>query len=490
LAARSFDLFDTLVTRRCVDPHKIFDSVERVSGRAGFARARCAAEVEISSGQYTLDDIYRRLAEHHGIPTDEADQLKKLELETEAANLFPIREHCREVGPYDAVVSDMYLPVEWLDGIVHKICGVAPRRLYVSSHGKRNGTVWGTIRETMTITEHVGDNPVTDQASAQAAGIPVRLATVARRSEIEHKLAAAGFSPLSNLIREARLTTWHDDPALRRAQIAQVQINFPLLFLATLHLRKLCAVQGWDHILMSGRNCYLWHDLYQCMRHLLPDAPTATYFYTSRVSSAHPSPSYLAYFAEQCVGRHNVVVDMCGTGWSLTRLIEAAPKLSVELFVLHKLERADWVRKYEKFGTLTAPIAVHSIVARPPKASDHKALELLNFAPHASVMDVNRVRDGFQPVFSSVNYSGHLAGLIRVHHHAAFMHAIGLLRSLTAADMAAMLNKDTVLAIEATFSTASGMLPEFAAFTEYSNQEERQVLKTLQDASLVERKCS
>src|SRR5260370_749726 len=82
-----------------------------------------AAEMEvISSGQYTLDDIYRRLAERLSIPTNETDQLKKLELETEAVNLFPILEHCREVGPYDAVVSDMYLPFEWLDEIVQKVC--------------------------------------------------------------------------------------------------------------------------------------------------------------------------------------------------------------------------------------------------------------------------------------------------------------------------------------------------------------------------------
>src|SRR5262249_20507652 len=147
-------------------------------------------------------------------------------------------------------------------------------------------------------------------------------------------------------------------------------------------------------------------------------------------------------------------------------------KPPVELFLLHKLERADWIREYEKFGTLTAPIAVHSIMARPPKESDHKVLELLNFAPYASVMDVKLMSDGFQPVFSSVNYSDHLAGLIRI-HHAAFVHAIGLVRSLSAADIATMLNNDTVPAIEAIFNGASGMLPEFAAFIEYSNQEER-----------------
>ena len=93
---RSFDLFDTLVARRCVYAHEIFERVERLSGHAGFARARRAAEADISSAPYGLDHIYRRLDEHHGILPDEADQLKRLELEMEAANLFPIREHCGE----------------------------------------------------------------------------------------------------------------------------------------------------------------------------------------------------------------------------------------------------------------------------------------------------------------------------------------------------------------------------------------------------------
>ena len=207
----------------------------------------------------------------------------------------------------------------------------------------------------MGIKEHVGDDPLTDHASARAAGIPARLTLAARRSAIEEELAAAGFEPLSNLIREARLTTWHDNPAFRRAQIAQVQLNFPLLFLATLHLSKLSEAQGWDRILMSGRGCYLWHGLYHGMRPLLPGAPTAAYFHTSRVARAHPSISYLAYFAEQRQGQRNVVVDLCGTGWSASRLVERAPEPFADIFLLHKMEMPDLVQQYESFGRWTSP---------------------------------------------------------------------------------------------------------------------------------------
>jgi hypothetical protein len=483
---RSFDLFDTLIARRCVHPHEIFDIVERMSGRDGFASARRAAEAEIQSDQYTLDDIYRRLAARLGLETDEADRLKALELETEADNLFPIIEHCREVSPNDVVVSDMYLPAEWLMGIVRTICGVAPRALYVSSHGKRRGTAWQTIQNTLRLVEHVGDDPVTDRASAQAAGIPARLTTAARRSAIEIEIAAAGFVPLANLMREARLTTWHDDPAMRRAQIAQAQLNFPLLFLATLHLRNLSAALGWDHILMSGRDCYLWHDLYQRLRPLFPGAPTATYFHTSRVARAHPSPAYLAYFAAQRIGRRNVVVDVCGTGWSLSRLVEHAPEPSVDIFLLHKMDMPHLVWDYERYGALTRPMAIHSIMAHRPNDADIEVLEQLNFAPHSSVMDVERTADGFRPVLSSHRYPANVAALVQV-HHAAFQHACALLRSLTSNDLATMAKIETASAIKAIFGQWSGLISQFAAFAHYKTREEQLARQMLENAGEIAR---
>jgi glycosyltransferase involved in cell wall biosynthesis len=479
-AGRSFDLFDTLVARRCVHAHEIFVATERISGRAGFAQARLAAEAEIASDRYTLDDIYRRLAEGHGIPAEEANRLKCLELDVESANLFPIREHCREVGPNDVVVSDMYLPASWLMNVVQQTCGLAPRGLYVSSHGKRWGTVWQTIRQEMTLTEHVGDNPVTDQASAQRVGILARLSTVARRTEIEDELADAGFAPLANLIREARLTTWHDDPAFRRAQIAQTQLNFPLLFLSTLLLRSLSRAQRWDHILMSGRDCYLWHGLYQHLRSVLPDAPPATYFHTSRVTRAHPSPGYLAYFSAQCVGRRNVVVDISGTGWSLSRLIERDPQKSVAIFLLHKLEMPDVLHEYEKFGRLTRPISVHSVVTRAPDRYDSEVLERMNFAPHSAVEDVEDTSGRFELVLSPVTYPEHLATLI-LNHHRAFEHTCGLLRTLVANDIEAMSDNKIAAAIEAIYRRLAGiLLPQFEAFGPYKAQEERRAREALE----------
>ena len=367
-AVRSFDLFDTLMARRCVTAVEVFKTVERTSSHAGFAHSR--AEAERESGGRSLDDIYRRLAEREAISGEEADRLKALELETEAENFFPIAQYCREVQPRDVVVSDMYLPPAWLERTAREKCGLNPAKFFVLSHGKWTGNVWRTIGRERRVIEHVGDHPYTDGASPRAAGIPARLVRAAQRTAIEARLAEAGFTPLANLIREARLSTWRDEPVLRDAQLAQTQSNFPLLFLATLHLCKTAKERGWDNILMSGRDCYLWQSLYQTLRPMLPGAPPSVYFQTSRSTRAHPSPDYLAYFAQLRQGQRNVVADLCGTGWSLNRLIGQAPQPATDIFLLHHLDLPAALARYERYGGLAAPMAVNAIVARPPNQQD------------------------------------------------------------------------------------------------------------------------
>ena len=53
---------------------------------------------------------------------------------------------------------------------------------------------------------------------------------------------------------------------------------------------------------------------------------------------AHPSPDYISYIASLCDGEPSVVVDICGTGWSLNRLVEYLPDPAPAIFLVHHLE--------------------------------------------------------------------------------------------------------------------------------------------------------
>jgi hypothetical protein len=479
---RSFDLFDTLMARRCVNPHEIFHLVERASGYNGFAQIRVASEREISDGDYTLDNIYTRLVANYRVSDEDANRLKAIEIATEEANLFPIAEHCQEVEPTDVVVSDMYLPNEFLLALL-KQNDLRPQHLFLTSHGKRRGTVWPLVLKKLSVTEHLGDNPLSDVEAAKAAGISARLTTVAQRTSVEEELADAGFVPLSNLVREARLTSWIGDPGLRNAQLAQIQVNFPLLFLASLHLYKLSLVQPWDNILMSARDCYLWHGLYERLRPYLPNSPTSSYFYSSRSTRAFPSPSYLSYFANLRAGRRNVVADLCGTGWSLSRLIEQAPEPKTDIFLLHKMEAVDWLLRYQNYAALSEPINVHSVASE----GENCILEFLNRATHGQVTDVQRTSAGFSPVFSSLEYSSAASTLIRA-HHSAFQHANSLLRTVSSSDLKAILERETAPMITMVYRRMT-MSSELSALAEHDAREDKLFWQTL-DNEAAQRKSA
>lgn len=452
-----------------------------MSGRGGFAEQRGHAEAEVSGGQYTLDEIYQRLVTHHGVGADKAERLKQLELDAERRHLFPIAEHCAEVGPDDVIVSDMYLPFDFVSMIVRDICGLRTQKLFLSANGKRFGTVWPIIRQERRLREHLGDNPVTDIASAQNAGIPARLTTIHRRTPIEEELAGGGFEPLAHLVRQARLATWHEDVVTRRTQLGQIQLNFPLLFLATLHLRKLAAARGWERVLMSARDCYLWCGLYEKLRERLPDLAPATYFYTSRNARSFPSAAYLAYFARLRSGNRNVVVDLTGTGWSLSHLIERAPTPATEIFLVHHVDNSDWLEMRQRYARLNAPIDVQSLVCRTPLEWELVSLENLNFAPHPSVEDVRETPAGFQPVYSSLTYDAALADLIAARVE-AFAQATALLPTIDDHALADMAGRDVVAMFHSIYRHFREERDEFAEFSNYTGQEERLVWNKLEGA--------
>jgi hypothetical protein len=426
---QSFDLFDTLVARRCVEPHDIFRIVEQRAKYAGFAEARIVAEAEISGSPYVLRDIYQRLIAGHGMTFDAAERLMELELATEEEQLFPIAETCSSFGADDVVVSDMYLPEEFLRRIINEKCNLSPRRLFLSSHGKRTGAVWSAIRNEMHLTRHTGDNEVTDVASAVASGVSAHLSTIAKRTPVEIELSSAGYEWLANLVREARLSTWNSDTELREVQLCQIELNFPMILLATLHLLHLARENGWRNILFSGRDCYLWDQLYQALWPRFSGAPTGSYFYTSRMARLRPSKSYLEYLAEMSDNRPTVIVDICGTGWSLDRLLQHAPTLPIDGFLIHHIDTAEWREEYESFAPVARKANLSSLIRRSVKSDEAEVLEELNRAPHSHVEDVVKSDGQFEPKLSSDTDDDFSNSVLNV-HHGAFRVPMSLLENI------------------------------------------------------------
>jgi hypothetical protein len=473
---RSFDLFDTLVARRCVEPHAAFREIERRAARPGFA-----ADAKLHGAPYTLDDIYRRLIQDTGISDADAGRLRDLELTVERKMLFPIAQHCAEFVAGDIVVSDMYLPGEFLQELVSRTCRLPAARLFVSAEGKRNATIWPIVHGACTAVEHVGDNPVTDLRSARAVGVPARLSTIARRTAIEADLASAGYEPLGNLIREARLRTWPANEMARHLQRLQIQANFPLLFVATLELVNIAEQRGWRRIQFSGRDCLLWTELYQALAPLLGAAPSATYFHSSRLARAHPSPDYVGYIASLCDGGPSVVVDICGTGWSLNRLVEYLPDSAPPIFLVHHLEIP--LRGYrEHHAPVAAPIEPLCCLRRGIINNENETLEELHRTPYPFLRDVTAAGTGFQPVFVPEGHAESAAAVLQL-RHATFRGTIALLDTLRAEQVGAMRRAEHAAMIARIYRDMEGQGHHVAHFLPQRLREEKIVKQLIEERS-------
>jgi tetratricopeptide (TPR) repeat protein len=89
---KSFDVFDTLITRRCVDPRQQQYMLEARAGIRGLAVARMAADERLGGrGQpYSLCDIWREVERTMSLDAATVDRLHKMEMEIEYQEVIDI----------------------------------------------------------------------------------------------------------------------------------------------------------------------------------------------------------------------------------------------------------------------------------------------------------------------------------------------------------------------------------------------------------------
>lgn len=196
----SFDVFDTLLSRRVEQPGDLFETVGERASAAGMIRpeltpvlfrlvreeAERRARTRVASGEVDLPAIYTELRHLLSEAADPA-MLAALELEVEAEQLFAnpllltVLQDLSAAGIPVALLSDMYLSPTDLARLL-SATGIGPElygRLYVSGAegcSKRDG---GLFRLLLTAHPgippgrilHIGDDPLGDVAMARAAGL-------------------------------------------------------------------------------------------------------------------------------------------------------------------------------------------------------------------------------------------------------------------------------------------------------------------------------
>lgn len=201
----SFDIFDTLVTRRTANPVGIFLLIEKELNKypefsdlpqilkTNFALIRKEAEVFARTNKLDMeklqdvkfDDIYKIIQNNYNLSKEQALKLMSLEVNIETRNLVGIYQNINfvkkllEQEKRVVLISDMYYPQEIIRNFLTNIDPIFKEiKIYVSSEigkTKHHSDLFKFVKEHENIEYknwyHFGDNPNADYKQAKRLGI-------------------------------------------------------------------------------------------------------------------------------------------------------------------------------------------------------------------------------------------------------------------------------------------------------------------------------
>lgn len=184
--AISFDLFDTLVMRKTLEPTDVFDIVEqRIQKKGimipGFKKFRREAELE-SNGK-NIYAIYEILQQILGLSEEDCLTVLKEEIACEKECIIPrkrmtdIMEMACSMGKKVNIITNMYLPSDILDEILKEKGITGYDHIYVScEYGvSKGGGLFNKYMEDIKAERylHIGDDEFEDVLAARKNGLDV-----------------------------------------------------------------------------------------------------------------------------------------------------------------------------------------------------------------------------------------------------------------------------------------------------------------------------
>ena len=290
----SFDIFDTLLLRnvqRPVDIFKILESiVEKKYNINDFFEMRVNSEMnsrtEKNNYETTLDEIYKKMPIKDKTVKEE---IKKLELKLESdfliANPFmqKVYNYCLKNNKKVVCISDMYLPLSFLETILNKN-GYKKVKIYLSCvHQKHKGN--GTLYEEVYNTEkfdktkwiHIGDNYECDYVQAINFGISAHhYPKVLDRSDVCGEMTSIA-STIINAIRNNTANNGLELPYWQKFGILNAS---PIYFAFANWVYKRNVDH--DNIYFLARDGYIIKKVYDKIIKLKKQKIDSRYLYTSR----------------------------------------------------------------------------------------------------------------------------------------------------------------------------------------------------------------
>lgn len=363
---KSWDVFDTVIGRKCGTPMNLFRIMEEQTGIRDFTQKRVIAERTLQRQQqpYTLQDIYKQFGNV---------KLADMEFNLELDNVFPIKRHTRMIQDGDIMVSDMYLSESEIRLLLAKAGIDFEGKLYVSNSGKRKGNIWKKIKENHpNISQHYGDNKDSDVTSPINAGIRGRR-VLTGPSKIE--TLYGDYSPhVAWWIRRHRLEKIVHETQ-ERLNYDQLVYNVPLLWAISVILEDYRKTNNIKKLLFMSRDTQLLSYIFKAM---FPETETE-YIYISRDALRTASPSYMSYL-NRVYTSDTALVDLSASCGSLKQVLPLLKNKSPKIFTAIFLK--------EPFRVDTTGIDVTWIATNTELRINNTFLEMLNYADHLHVADL------------------------------------------------------------------------------------------------------
>jgi predicted HAD superfamily hydrolase len=257
----SFDVYDTLLTRRVAMPVDLFQIVGmelQSEGLIGvtptdFAQHRAQAEIgarhDAQAGEVQFIEIYQRLAKAMNWNSAQTSQAMELELKVESQNtegvpgMAPTIAQIRAAGFRVIFISDMYLPATFIGDLLRRHGFLkSEEELFVSNelrHAKHDGRIFPLIRNRFpNVTEwrHTGDHHWADLEMPRRHGIAAQLETRCALTRHERFVCrseqpwAIWRSQLAAAMKLARLEGAHLEPPFRSIWQCGTDVVGPLWF--------------------------------------------------------------------------------------------------------------------------------------------------------------------------------------------------------------------------------------------------------------------
>jgi hypothetical protein len=311
------------------------------------------------------------------------------ELSVERWALFPIRAVIEMVQQGDLIVSDMYLPEDFIFDLVRDLCDLHEMRPIIRSNwGKHTGTIWPEIKSHYAIRTHFGDNPRSDIETPRKFGIEANLVGNSRPTPWERMVSDLGLPHLALVLREARLRGMTNE-----AGAIQHVIAGPYLTLLYGFSVWLAGNFGDER-----RFIFLRRDADDLARVFAAVNPTFDSASVDLSRDIIGSQSFDLALVPQ-VSSNAILVDPVTSGQTVFRFLERIGDTSIRLAALIHLNNVVVKDQESRIGALINAGRLAFVVRQSDMPAHHHNLECLLQTPW--------------PPLTSIGYDRHSGGVVR-----------------------------------------------------------------------------